>query len=52
MSISVISFAQTKDEMFIAGTVSADLGTQKTTLGAKLLYFNCGKANYCYLWKS
>ena len=32
MSISVISFAQTKGEMFIAGTVSADLGTQKTTL--------------------
>lgn len=32
MFISVISFAQTKGEMFIAGTVSADLGTQKTTL--------------------
>lgn len=32
MLLSIASFAQTKGEMFIAGTVSADLGTQKTTL--------------------
>ena len=32
MLLSIASFAHTKGEMFIAGNVSADLGTQKTTL--------------------
>ncbi len=32
MLFSMASFTQTKGEMFIAGTISADFGTQKTTL--------------------
>lgn len=32
MLVSMASFAQTKGEMFIAGTISADFGTQKATL--------------------
>ena len=32
MLIGVVSFAQKKGDMFIAGTISADFGTQKSTL--------------------